>query len=285
MAPQTLSGPGSVPAQLRLDCPTTTRLLEAFTRTEVRKAGSRRVVVGLSGGIDSATAAALAAGALGQRNVLCVMLPYRTSSPESLRDARSFARRLKVRTRTIDISPMVDAYYLRTRNADRVRRGNKMARERMSILYDLSAVESALVLGTSNKTELLLGYGTIHGDMASAINPLGDLYKTQVRQLARYLQVPDAIIEKSASADLWAGQTDEAELGYRYVDIDRLLALLIGRRATPAAAIEAGFSRLMVRRITRRITTSQFKRRPPLIAKIAPRTVNLDFRYPRDWGR
>ncbi len=271
--------------ELTLDCPNTSRLLIDFVRREVRVAGFRRVVLGLSGGIDSATAAALAVRALGAKNTLCALLPYRTSSPASLRDARHLARSLKVRTTTIAISPMIDAYFRRRRGADRVRRGNKMARERMSILYDLSVQEKALVLGTSNKTELLLGYGTVHGDMASAINPLGDLYKTQVRLMARYLGISGSIVNKTASADLWVGQTDEAELGYSYPDIDRLLALMVGRRATPEEAIAAGFSKLMVRRISGRIAASQFKRRPPLIAKISPRTVNVDFRYPRDWVR
>ncbi len=275
----------SVPAELALDCRTATKLLTRFIRTEVRRTGFRRVVIGLSGGVDSATSAALACRALGARNVLCALLPYRSSSPDSLRDARRLARQFGASTTRVDISPMIDAYFRRQPRAGRVRRGNKMARERMSILYDLSVRERALVLGTSNKTELLLGYGTIHGDMASAINPLGDLYKTQVRLLAAHLGIPDAIIWKTATADLWEGQSDEKEIGYAYRDIDRLLALLIGRRASAAEAVAAGFPRIMMRRITRMITTSQFKRRPPLIAKIAPRTVNLDFRYPRDWGR
>lgn len=275
----------SVPAELALDCRTATKLLTRFIRTEVRRTGFRRVVIGLSGGVDSATSAALACRALGARNVLCALLPYRSSSPDSLRDARRLARQYGAPTTRVDISPMIDAYFRRQPRADRVRRGNKMARERMSILYDLSVRERALVLGTSNKTELLLGYGTIHGDMASAINPLGDLYKTQVRLLAAHLGIPDAIVWKTATADLWEGQSDEKELGYAYRDIDRLLALLIGRRASAAEAVAAGFPRAMMRRITRMITTSQFKRQPPLIAKIAPRTVNIDFRYPRDWGR
>ncbi|HET6277890.1 MAG TPA: NAD+ synthase [Candidatus Polarisedimenticolia bacterium] len=275
----------SIPAELAIDCPTATRVLSRFIRTEVRRTGFRRVVIGLSGGVDSATSAALACRALGARNVLCVLLPYRTSSPDSLRDARRLARQLGAPTRRIDISPMIDAYFRLQPRASRVRRGNKMARERMSILYDLSVREQALVLGTSNKTELLLGYGTIHGDMASALNPLGDLFKTQVRLLAEQLGIPRAIVWKTATADLWKGQSDEQELGYAYRDIDRLLALLVGRRASATAAVAAGFPRLMVVRVTGMITSSQFKRRPPLIAKLGPRTVNIDFRYPRDWGR
>ena len=275
----------SIPAELAIDCPTVVKVLSRFIHSEVRRTGFRRVVIGLSGGVDSATSAALACRALGARNVICVLLPYRTSSPGSLRDARRLARQLGAPTRRIDISPMIDAYFRRQPRASRVRRGNKMARERMSILYDLSVPEQALVLGTSNKTELLLGYGTIHGDMASALNPLGDLLKTQVRQLAEHLGIPRAIVWKTATADLWEGQSDEQDLGYAYRDIDRLLALLVGRRASAAAAVAAGFPRAMVVHVTMMITSSQFKRRPPLIAKLAPRTVNIDFRYPRDWGR
>ncbi len=275
----------AIPPQLTLAPETTTLLLADFVRRETRKAGMRRVVLGLSGGIDSATSAAIACRALGPANVLCALLPYRTSSPSSLRDARRVARQLKMRTVKVDISPMIDAYFGRRGRATRVRKGNKMARERMSILYDLSARDAALVLGTSNKTELLLGYGTIFGDTACAINPLGDLYKTQVRLLALHLGIPSDVVWKTPSADLWKGQSDEGELGYRYADIDRLLALLVDRRSTRAEAIAAGFSRRMIDRITARIVRSQFKRRPPVVAKLSPRTINIDFRYPRDWGR
>ncbi len=273
------------PPSLSIDCRTTADLLVDFVRRETGKAGFRRVVLGLSGGVDSAVSAALARRALGARGLLCVHLPYRTSDPGSLRDARRLARLLGARMTSIDITPMIDAYFKRQPGADRVRRGNKMARERMSILYDLSARHQALVLGTSNKTELLLGYGTIHGDMASAINPLGDLYKTQVRLLGLHLGLPSGIVWKTATADLWAGQSDESEIGYRYAEVDQLLEFLVERRARPAEAVAAGFPSRMVRHITSLITRSQFKRRPPLIAKLSSRTVNLDFRYPRDWGR
>jgi NAD+ synthase len=273
------------PEELAIDLDTTAALLVDFIRRETTKAGVERLIVGLSGGVDSATSAALAVRAFGRRGPVCAFLPYRTSSRESRRDALAIARGLGVRLITIDITPMIDAYFRRQRGASRLRRGNKMARERMSILYDLSARERALVLGTSNKTELLLGYGTIHGDMASAINPLGDLYKTQVRMLAINLGIPPAIAWKTATADLWAGQSDEKDLGFRYADIDRLLVLLVDRRAGPEEAVRAGFPAPMVARISRLIEGSQFKRRQPLIAKLSPRTVGVDFRYPRDWGR
>ncbi len=260
------------------------QILTGFIADETRRAGRSRVVVGLSGGLDSAVATALARRALGAQGVVAVLLPYRQSSRTSLTHARLMARALRVRTELFDISPMVDAWFQAEPSADRVRRGNKMARERMSILYDRSAAHHALVLGTSNKTELLLGYGTLHGDMASAINPLGDLYKTQVRRLAAHLGVPASIRRKPPSADLWAGQTDEKEMQLRYDEVDRLLYLLVDERWDRKGAIDAGWPPAMVDRVRRMIARSQYKRRTPLIAKISQRTVGVDFRYPRDWG-
>jgi len=273
------------PAELAFDVRSAAALLQDFLRRETRKAGYMRAVLGLSGGIDSAVAAALACRALGPDNVLCALLPHRESSPESIRDARRVSRSLGARSILIEITPMIDAYFARDRRATRLRRGNKMARERMAVLYDLSARDRALVVGTSNKTELLLGYGTIFGDLASGLNPLGDLYKTQIRMLALHLGVPPDIVWKTPTADLWAGQTDEKEIGYRYADIDRLLVLLVDRRVDHREAIAAGFPRRMLARVTRLIASSQFKRRPPIIAKLSPRTIGVDFRYPRDWGR
>jgi len=269
---------------LEIDGKAVSAHLERFIRDETRRAGASRVVVGVSGGIDSAVSATLAARALGPQNVVAVLMPYRTSSPDSLGDARELARRLGVRTEQVDISPMVDAYFASRPDADRVRRGNKMARERMSILYDLSAVHEALVLGTSNKTEILLGYGTLYGDTASAINPIGDLYKAQVRALAGFLEVPGKIRRKTPSADLWPEQTDEGELGYTYDELDRLLVLIVDRRLSPREAAACGFAPAMVRAVLERVRRNQFKRRPPLIAKVSARTIGIDFRYPRDWG-
>ena len=209
------------------------RLLTAFISNEVRKVGIERVVVGLSGGVDSAVSAMLAAEALGGDNVLAIKMPYRTSSAESLLHADGVIARARIQALQVEITPQVDAYFDRFPDADNMRRGNKMARERMTILYDHSARWKALVLGTSNKTELLLGYGTLYGDMASAVNPLGDLYKTQIWALAEAIGVPEAIIRKQPSADLWTGQTDEAELGFGYRDVDQLLYLIVDC-ATPA---------------------------------------------------
>jgi NAD+ synthase len=284
-APSRPTAPRISAAELDLDLPAVTEVLVEFIRRETRKAGLPRLVVGLSGGVDSAVAATLACRALPPCAVTCVRMPYRTSDPRSLADAGRLARGLRTRLLTVPITPMVDAYLKARPGIPRLRRGNLMARQRMIVLYDLSAAGRALVLGTSNKTELLLGYGTLHGDMASGINPIGDLYKTQVRALARHLGVPAAIVGKAPTADLWAGQSDEAELGFAYADIDRLLLLLVDRRLEPAEAIAAGFPRRMVEAIGARVRGSQFKRRTPIVAKIAARTVGVDFRYPRDWGR
>ncbi len=259
-------------------------VLTGFIHDETLRAGKKRVVVGLSGGIDSALSATLARRALGEDGVIGILMPYRSSDPSGVKDAGALARKLGIRTELLDVTPMVDAYFSSRPRASRVRRGNKMARERMSILYDRSAVHEALVLGTSNKTELLLGYGTIHGDMASSINPIGDLYKTQVRQMARHLKIPASIRSKVPSADLWPEQTDESEIGYSYEMIDQLLYLLVDERYTLDDALAAGWPRSMLTRISRLIIRSQYKRRMPLIAKISRRTVGVDFRYPRDWG-
>jgi NAD+ synthase len=261
------------------------KILVSFIRNEVEKVGVRRVVVGLSGGVDSSLSAMLAAEALGPNNVLGILMPYKSSSAESRAHAEVVVQQSSVESLVVDITSQVDAYFQRFPEADSKRRGNKMARERMTILYDHSARWSALVLGTSNKTELLLGYGTLHGDMASAINPLGDLYKTQVWALAEEVGVPEAIVKKKPSADLWEGQTDEEELGFSYQDVDRLLYLMVDQRYPRPDLIAAGFPEKFVDEITLRIMNSQFKRRLPVIAKVSHRTIDRDFRYARDWGK
>ena len=271
---------------LQLNCDTVRKVLTGFIANEVRKAGFHRVVVGLSGGVDSSLSAYLAAEALGPENVWGILMPYRTSSPESAAHATMVVQALGIKSLTVEITGMVDAYFGMFPDADQVRRGNKMARERMTILFDHSARLGALVLGTSNKTELLLGYGTLHGDMASAVNPLGDLYKTQVRQLSRHLGVPVPIVEKQPSADLWEGQTDEAELGFTYEEVDKALCLLVDQRYEVSDLIaECRFDEKFVRSVARKVQASQYKRRLPVIAKISSRTIDRDFRYARDWGR
>jgi NAD+ synthase len=269
---------------LSIDAPLVERMLVTFLREEVGSAGLSRAVLGLSGGIDSAVSTALAARALGPDNVLVLAMPYHASSEDSLTDARAVADMLGVRLDVVDISPQVDAYFATQPDADALRRGNKMARERMSVLYDRSVEWQGLVVGTSNKTELLLGYGTLFGDMASAINPIGDLYKTQVYSLARHLQLPETVITKAPSADLWAGQTDEEELGFGYDEVDAVLHDLVERRLDAAEMKAAGHDAAFVQRVKRMIVGSQFKRRMPIIAKVGERTINQDFRYPRDWG-
>jgi NAD+ synthase len=269
---------------LDIDPRLVTEILVGFVHDEVRKVGFQRAVVGVSGGIDSALTLALCSRALGPESVAAVIMPYRTSSPASEADARLVAAGLGTEAVVVDISSQVDAYFQRFPDADRGRRGNKMARERMSVLYDLSVARGALVVGTSNKTELLLGYSTIHGDMAYALNPLGDLYKTQVYALARHLQLPEAVLTKAPSADLWEGQSDEAELGFRYAVVDRLLFRMVDERRDREDLRDLGFDDELVDRVERRVRDSQYKRRPPLIAKLSNRTIDRDFRYPRDWG-
>jgi NAD+ synthase len=260
------------------------QILTGFLRSEVTRAGFSRAVLGLSGGIDSALCCALAAEALGPQNVLAVRLPYKSSAPDSLADAGLIAEALGVRLETVEITAMVEPLIQRDPHMSNVRRGNLMARERMIVLYDQSEVFKGLVLGTSNKTEILLGYTTLWGDMAAALNPLGDLYKTQLRQLARAMQLPEGVIDKPPSADLWAGQTDEAELGMTYEEVDKLLFLLVDRRCSPAECVAAGFEQAFVDTVVDRVRRSQFKRIMPPIAKLSNRTIGYDFLYLRDWG-
>jgi NAD+ synthase len=274
---------GTTP-DLTLDLDLVRRILVGFLRDETRNAGFTRAVLGLSGGVDSAVCAYLAAEALGAENVTGVILPHRTSAARSRTDAETVAAKLGIRAEVVEISPMVDPLFRDQKIEDPLRRGNVMARARMIVLYDISSRDRALVFGTSNKTELLLGYGTLFGDMASALNPLGDLYKTQIWELARTLGVPAEVIQKRPSADLWEGQTDEGEMGFTYRDADLVLALLVDHRRTVEETIAMGWDEKLVRRIRQKMEQSQFKRRPPLIAKVSGRTVNVDFRYPRDWG-
>ncbi len=261
------------------------RLLVGFIQDEIYKVGFTRGIIALSGGIDSSTVTYLAKRALGPENVMAVIMPYKTSNPQSREDALVVVNELGINYRELEITPMIDSYFAIFPDADNIRRGNKMARERMTILYDQSVEWGALVIGTSNKTELLLGYGTLFGDMASAINPLGDIYKTQVRQLARHLGVPERIIGKKPSADLWLGQTDEGELGFTYEDVDRLLHLMVDERYSLDELIDAGFAENFVLKVHEKVRSSQYKRRLPVIAKVSKRTIDRDFRYARDWGR
>jgi NAD+ synthase len=265
-----------------------TKVLEIFLREEIRRTGLQKAVIGLSGGVDSALSTYLTARAIGAENVHVVLMPYKTSNPASLEDAMAVVNDLKLSHEVFEITSMVDAFIAQRESSGlamtNLQKGNVMARMRMIALYDRSQSLPGLVIGTSNKTEGLLGYTTIFGDNASAINPLGDLYKSQVWQLAEYLKVPHQIVSKAPSADLWVGQTDEAELGFTFRDVDHLLFYMVDVRESDADLAQRGFDPEFVAKVRRKIRSVQYKRRPPLIAKISNRTINVDFRYPRDWG-
>lgn len=280
----TITETRNIADRLEIHTDLTRRLLVEFIRNETRKFGFNRVVLGLSGGIDSALSATLAVEALGPENVVALMLPYRTSSPESEGHARLLIEQLGMPHDKIDITPMAEPLFEHYDKMSDLRRGNILARLRMVAVFDRSSAENALVLGTSNKTEYLLGYTTWYGDSAASIQPLGDLYKTQVRALSRAVGVPAPIIEKKPSADLWPGQTDEAEMGLSYDIVDQVLYLLVDERLDPERVVGMGFEQALVERVVRNVRNMQYKRMTPIIAKVGSRTPGIDFRYPRDWG-
>ncbi len=292
-----------LPAELAIDTDVARRVIAEFIRGQLRQAGFERALVGLSGGIDSALVAYLLAEAIGPERLLCLMLPYRTSAAASRGDAELVLAHLGVAGEVVEISPMVDAYFGLARpgpggsgqaksdrtgaagpeglGASSLRRGNFMARVRMTVLYDRSVTWGGLVVGTGNKTETLIGYTTIFGDAASAFNPIGDLYKSQVRQLAAAMGVPEAIIRKAPSADLWPGQTDETEAGFTYPELDRLLYWLVDRRRSAEELEAKGFAPERIQWAMRVIAGSEYKRQVPPIAKLGPRTTGVDYLYPR----
>ena len=260
------------------------QILIEFLKSEVMRVGFTRAVINLSGGLDSALSCVLIAQALGAENVLALRLPYRTSSHDSLEHAQLMIDQFKLQSETIDITDIVDPLIKQDANMSNTRRGNIMARARMVVMYDRSEAFKGLPIGTSNKTEILLGYTTMWGDMASAVNPIGDLYKTQVRQLSRALGIPAVIIDKPPSADLWVGQTDEGELGFTYEEVDKLLYLLVDQRFSAQECVEEGFDEKFVNAVITRVRRNQFKRMMPPIAKLSNRTIGYDFLYLRDWG-
>jgi NAD+ synthase len=260
------------------------KLLTRFIHSEITRTGFSRAVLGLSGGIDSALVAYLAAEALGPENLLCVRMPYKTSSQDSLDHAMLVIKDLGIPHLDIPITEMADGLISKFPEMSNMRKGNIMARCRMITLYDQSEAFKGLVIGTGNKTEILLGYSTLYGDSAHALNPIGDLYKAQIRQLSREVGVPEEIIDKAPSADLWAGQTDEQELGFTYEEADKLLYLLVDHRYSPEECVEAGFKPEFVETVVRRVRRNHFKRVMPPVAKITTRTVGYDFLYLRDWG-
>ena len=242
--------------------------LVEFLRENFKKAGFSKAVLGLSGGIDSALVAYLLRDALGKENVLAIMMPYKSSNPDSLNHAKLVIEDLKINSKTIEITDMIDAYFKNEKEATSLRMGNKMARERMSILFDYSSKENSLVVGTSNKTEIYLGYSTQFGDSACALNPIGDLYKTNIWDLSRYLKIPNELIEKKPSADLWEGQTDEQEMGLTYKEADQVLYRMLEENKKVEEVLAEGFNKDLVDNIVRRMNRSEYKRRMPLIAKI-----------------
>jgi NAD+ synthase len=269
---------------LTINTETVRHILTGFIHSEITRAGFNRAVINLSGGLDSSLSCYLAVEAMGSENVLAIRLPYKSSAPDSLEHAQLVIDALGVQSLTIPITDMADALISRFPDMSRVRQGNIMARLRMIVLYDQSAVFRGLAVGTGNKTEILLGYTTLYGDSACAINPLGDLYKTQIRQLARAIGIPAVIIDKPPTADLWKGQTDEGELGFTYEEVDQLLYLLVDQRYKPEDCVQAGFSESFVQKVMDRIRHNHFKRLMPPIAKLSNRTVGYDFLYLRDWG-
>lgn len=269
---------------LKINTDLARRILTGFIKSEITRTGFSRAVVNLSGGIDSALSCVLAAEALGPENVLAIRLPYKSSSPDSLEHAQLVIDATGVNAMTVEITEMVDPLIAKFPEMNAMRKGNIMARMRMIVLYDQTVAFNGLAVGTGNKTEILLGYTTLFGDAACAINPNGDLYKTQIRQLSRAVGVPDAIIDKPPSADLWVGQTDEGELGYTYAEVDKLLYLLVDERYTSEECIEAGFASAFVHAVVERVRRNQFKRVLPPVAKLSHRTVGYDFLYLRDWG-
>jgi NAD+ synthase len=276
--------PYRLPEELLIDTAVARQIIGQFIRGHLEQTGFSRVVLALSGGLDSALVAYLVSEAIGAPNLLCLLLPYRTSADASRTDAEQVVGELGCASRLIDITPIVDGYIERSiggEDVDRGRRGNFAARARMAVLYDQSVPWRGLVAGTGNKTETLLGYTTVYGDNAHAFNPIGDLYKSQVRQLAADIGVPRQILFKPPTADLWPGQTDEGELGLSYESVDRLLYWLVDRRRTREQLVELGFAAVDVERVERLVAGSEFKRQTPPVAKLTTRTPGVDYLYPR----
>jgi NAD+ synthase len=287
----TATEPFELPVELAIDTDVARRVISEFIRGQLRQAGFDRAVLGLSGGIDSALVAFLVAEAIGPQGLHAVLMPYRSSSPASRADAETVVGALGCSSEVVEITAMVDGYFGAESTvgasgpeglvASSLRRGNFAARMRMAVLYDRSVVTGGLVVGTGNKTESLIGYTTLFGDSACAFNPIGDLYKSQVRQLAVALGVPDAIIRKAPTADLWPGQTDEGEGEFSYPVLDRLLFWRIDKRRSVEEMVGLGFDPAMVERVDRMVAGAEFKRQVPPVAKLGPRTAGVDYLYPR----
>jgi NAD+ synthase len=261
-------------SDLNINPEKTKNILVEFLHRRIEAAGFNRAVVGLSGGIDSTVSCFLAVAALGKENVLGIRMPYKTSSRESLDHAQLVIDQLGIESKTVEITPMVEPLIEIFPDMDAFRKGNIMARERMIVLYDQSAVSKGLVIGTGNKTEIILGYTTLYGDSACALNPIGDLYKTQVRKLAGYLRVPEVIIQKPPSADLWKGQTDEGEMGITYESVDRLFFMLVEQGKTVGECLQAGYTKDFIGSVFARASRNRFKRALPPIASLSGKPLN-----------
>jgi NAD+ synthetase len=277
-APRSILGP---PA-LEIDPALTADWLITFLREEFRIRGFTKGVIGISGGVDSAVTAFLAARALGAANVIGVRLPYRTSSRDSLEHAKLVIDSLGIEGRTADISAAVDGYLTNEPDADPARKGNVMARLRMIALFDLAAKYRGLPIGTGNKTERLLGYFTWHADDSPPINPLGDLFKTQVWTLAKFLGVPDVIVSKPASADLIEGQTDEGDFGISYARADDILNWLVNGYG-PADIVEQGFAASEVELVRSRLAGTHWKRKLPTVAMLSQSAIGESYLRPVDY--
>lgn len=253
---------------LDLNCELVNKKLVNFLVDEFKKVNIKNGIIGLSGGVDSALSAYLAVEALGANNVYCILMPYKSSNPNSQKHAELVIDKLKCNHELIEITPMVEPLFGYDKNISALRKGNIMARQRMIILYDYSAKQNGLVIGTGNKTEILLGYCTIFGDNACALNPIGNLYKSQVWQLAKFVGIPDEIINKAPSADLWDGQTDEIEFGFSYKAVDNLLNLMVDKKQNTTVLMETGFKHEFIQKVENMIQKSEYKRRLPLVASI-----------------
>jgi NAD+ synthase (glutamine-hydrolysing) len=278
---RTPNSPGG-PPPVAIDAELAAGWLVSFLEEEFERRGFDKAVIGLSGGVDSAVTAFLSAQALGPENVIAVRMPYRTSNPESLAHAQLVIDELGIESRTIDISPAVDGYLANEPDADPGRRGNVMARERMIVLFDLSAKYKALPVGTGNKTERLLGYFTWHADDSPPINPLGDLFKTQVWDLATFLGVPDVIVSKPATADLIEGQTDERDFGISYAEADQILNWLVSGYS-PTALVARGFDAAKVELVRKRLAGTHWKRKLPTVAMVSATGIGEAYLRPVDY--
>ncbi len=269
------------PNELRVKPAVLRPVIEKFIRERVEKAGLTGVVVGISGGVDSAVAAGLAAAALGPANVMGLWLPYHDEGDRD--DAVTVIEHFDIKSRKVSIAPMVDAYLPQASRLDDVRRGNVCARARMVVLYDYSKPNNALVMGTGNKSEALLGYFTLYGDGGCSLAPLADVYKGQVYILAEALGLPKKIINKKPSAGLWPGQTDEGELGVTYRELDRYLYYLVEKGEAPAKLVRRGFKPAFQKRVLSLINANLFKRQVPYVAKVTGKTVARAIKIPESF--